>query len=66
MTEALLGFGAMLLLMALRLPLAIAMAVVGFVGMGLVRSWPAAMSSTSQVVFETGSMYLLSVVPPQV
>ena len=63
MTEALLGFGAMLLLMALRLPLAIAMAVVGFVGMGLVRSWPAAMSSTSQVVFETGSMYLLSVVP---
>jgi C4-dicarboxylate transporter, DctM subunit len=63
MTEALLGFGAMLLLMALRLPLAIAMAVVGFIGLGLVRSWPSAVASTSQVVFETGSMYLLSVVP---
>jgi C4-dicarboxylate transporter, DctM subunit len=63
MTEALLGFAVMLGLMALRLPLAIAMAVVGFVGLGLMRTWPAAIASTSQVVFETGSMYLLSVVP---
>jgi tripartite ATP-independent transporter DctM subunit len=57
------GFAVMLGLMALRLPLAIAMAVVGFAGLGLMRSWPAAVASTSQVVFETGSMYLLSVVP---
>jgi C4-dicarboxylate transporter, DctM subunit len=63
MSEALLGFAVMLGLMALRLPLALAMAVVGFVGLGLMRSWPAAVASTSQVVFETGSMYLLSVVP---
>jgi C4-dicarboxylate transporter, DctM subunit len=63
MSEALLGFAVMLGLMALRLPLAIAMAVVGFVGLGLMRSWPAAVASTSQVIFETGSMYLLSVVP---
>jgi tripartite ATP-independent transporter DctM subunit len=62
-TEALMGFAVMLGLMALRLPLAIAMAVVGFAGLGLMRSWPAAVASTSQVVFETGSMYLLSVVP---
>ncbi|MGL4573341.1 MAG: TRAP transporter large permease [Burkholderiaceae bacterium] len=63
MTEALIGFAVMLGLMALRVPLAIAMAVVGFVGMGIMRTWPAAIASTSQVVFETGSMYLLSVVP---
>jgi tripartite ATP-independent transporter DctM subunit len=63
MTEALIGFAVMLGLMALRVPLAIAMAAVGFVGMGLMRTWPAAVASTSQVVFETGSMYLLSVVP---
>jgi C4-dicarboxylate transporter, DctM subunit len=63
MSEALIGFAVMLGLMALRLPLAIAMAVVGFVGLGLMRSWPAAVASTSQVIFETGSMYLLSVVP---
>jgi C4-dicarboxylate transporter, DctM subunit len=63
MTEALIGFAVMLGLMAVRVPLAIAMAAVGFVGMGVMRSWPAAVASTSQVVFETGSMYLLSVVP---
>ncbi len=63
MSEALLGFAVMLGLMALRLPLALAMAVVGFAGLGLMRSWPVAVASTSQVVFETGSMYLLSVVP---
>jgi tripartite ATP-independent transporter DctM subunit len=62
-TEALIGFAVMLGLMALRVPLAIAMAVVGFIGMGIMRTWPAAIASTSQVVFETGSMYLLSVVP---
>jgi C4-dicarboxylate transporter, DctM subunit len=63
MTEELIGFAVMLGLMAVRVPLAIAMAAVGFVGMGVMRSWPAAVASTSQVVFETGSMYLLSVVP---
>lgn len=63
MTEALLGLAAMLVLMAVRVPIALAMAIVGFVGLGLMRSWPAAVASTAQVVFETGSMYTLSVVP---
>ena len=63
MIEALLGFAAMLALMTARVPIALAMAVVGFVGLGIMRSWPAAVASTSQVVFETGSMYTLSVVP---
>jgi tripartite ATP-independent transporter DctM subunit len=63
MIEASLGFAAMLGLMAVRVPIALAMAIVGFVGLGVMRSWPAAVASTSQVLFETGSMYTLSVVP---
>ena len=41
MTDALLGFGAVLLLALLRVPLAFAMGLVGFVGLGLLRGWPA-------------------------
>jgi C4-dicarboxylate transporter DctM subunit len=63
MTEALLGFGAIFVLAFLRVPLAFAMGIVGVVGMGLTRSWPAAFYSTSQVVYETGFAYTLSVIP---
>ncbi len=63
MTEALLGFGAIFLLAFMRVPLAFAMGIVGVVGMGLTRSWPAAIYSTSQVVYETGFAYTLSVIP---
>ena len=63
MTEALLGFGAIFVLAILRVPLAFAMGIVGVVGMGLTRSWPAAFYSTSQVVYETGFAYTLSVIP---
>ena len=63
MTEALLGFGAIFVLAFMRVPLAFAMAIVGVVGMGLTRSWPAAFYSTSQVVYETGFAYTLSVIP---
>jgi C4-dicarboxylate transporter DctM subunit len=62
MTEGLLGFAAMFLLMALRVPIAVAMGIVGFVGLGLMRSWPAAMSSTAGEFTGIGS-YTLSVVP---
>ncbi len=63
MTEALLGFGAIFILAVLRVPLAFAMGLVGFAGMGLVRGWIPAMASTAQVVHETGFAYTLSVVP---
>jgi C4-dicarboxylate transporter DctM subunit len=62
MTEGLLGFAAMFVLMALRMPIAVAMGLVGFVGLGLMRSWPAAMSSTAGEFTGIGS-YTLSVVP---
>ena len=44
MTEVLIGFVAMFALMALRVPIALAMGAVGFVGIGLMRSWPAAVA----------------------
>lgn len=62
MTEGLLGFFAMFVLMALRVPIAIAMGLVGLVGLGLLRSWPAAMSSAAGEFVDIGS-YTLSVVP---
>jgi tripartite ATP-independent transporter DctM subunit len=61
--EALLGFAAMLALTLLRVPIAFSMGIVGFVGLGLLRSWNAAIASATAVVYETGFSYALSVVP---
>jgi tripartite ATP-independent transporter DctM subunit len=60
--EAALGFVAMFALMGLRVPIAFAMAIVGLVGIGLMRSWPAAMSSTTTEILDIAK-YTLSVVP---
>jgi tripartite ATP-independent transporter DctM subunit len=62
-TAALIGFGAIFLLALLRVPLAFAMGLVGFAGIGLTRGWVPAMASASQVVYETGFAYTLSVIP---
>jgi C4-dicarboxylate transporter, DctM subunit len=63
MTEAILGFLAVFAMAFLRVPLAVSMTIAGFVGLGLMRGWPPAMASTSQVIFETGFHYVLSVIP---
>ena len=63
MQETLLGFGAIFLLAMLRIPLAYAMGIVGFGGIGLLMSWPAANASAAQVVYETGFAYVLSTIP---
>jgi C4-dicarboxylate transporter, DctM subunit len=63
MTEALLGFAAIFVLALMRIPLAVAMGAVGFVGLGLMRGWPASSASAAQVIFESGFAYTLSVVP---
>ena len=63
MTEALIGFIAIFALTLLRVPLAFGMGLVGIVGIGLTRSWGAALASTAQVVHETGFAYTLSVIP---
>ena len=62
MIEGLLGFAAMFALMALRVPIAVAMGIVGFVGFAFMRSWPAAMSSAAGEFTDVGA-YTLSVVP---
>jgi tripartite ATP-independent transporter DctM subunit len=63
MTAALIGFAAIFLLALLRVPLALAMALVGVAGVTATRGWHAALISTAQVVHETGFAYTLSVVP---
>jgi hypothetical protein len=63
MTEALLGFAAVFVLALLRIPLAFAMGLVGFVGLGLLRGWAPTMANAAQVVYDTGFAYTLSVVP---
>jgi hypothetical protein len=51
LTEALLGFAAVFALALLRVPLAFAMGLVGFVGLGLLRGWPPTMANAAQVVY---------------
>jgi C4-dicarboxylate transporter DctM subunit len=63
MTEALLGFGAVFALALLRVPLAFAMGLVGFTGLGLMRGWPATAANAAQVIYESGFAYTLSVIP---
>jgi len=63
MQEFLVGFSAMLALMLLRVPIAFAMGIVGFIGLGLVRTWDAAIGSATAVIYETGFSYQLSVLP---
>ena len=63
MTEALLGLGAMVVLSFLRLPIAISMGLVGFIGLWWMRGPGPAMASATTVVYETGFEYTLSVVP---
>src|ERR1044072_3581388 len=65
MTEALIGLAAMMLLAFLRIPIALAMAVVGVVGYAYRRdwSWGGALAMAQTKVYETGRNYTLSVVP---
>ena len=63
MTEALLGLAAMLALSWLRIPIAISMGLVGFLGLWWMRGLGPSMASATTVVYETGFEYTLSVVP---
>jgi len=63
MTEALVGLGAMLLISFLRVPIAISMGLVGFLGLWWMRGLSPSMASATTVVYESGFQYTLSVVP---
>jgi tripartite ATP-independent transporter DctM subunit len=63
MTEASLGLLAMLILAFARVPLAIAMGLVGFAGLWWMRGLNPALASVTSTVYEAGFEYTLSVVP---
>ena len=65
MTETLFGLLAMMVLAFLRLPIALAMGLVGVVGYAYMRdwSWTAALAAVQTKVYETGRNYTLSVIP---
>lgn len=57
------ALGGMLGLMLLGLPIAFAMLLVGFVGIGLLVGWAPAVALVSQTVLDTGRSYDLTVIP---
>ena len=65
MTEALVGLMAMMVLAFMRIPIALAMGIVGVVGYAYMRdwSWGGALAMAQTKVYETGRNYTLSVVP---
>lgn len=64
MNESLIAFAAMLtLVIVVRMPIAFAMGLVGFVGFGLMTSFDGSLAMASIITYETGMNYGLSVVP---
>ncbi|MEM7439271.1 MAG: TRAP transporter large permease [Pseudomonadota bacterium] len=63
MTESLIGFAAVLMLVLLRMPIAFAMALVGFVGLMYERNFKAAISNVARLIIDASQDYGLSVVP---
>lgn len=64
MNESLIAFAAMLtLVIVVRMPIAFAMGLVGFVGFGLMTSFDGSLAMASIITYDTGMNYGLSVVP---
>jgi C4-dicarboxylate transporter DctM subunit len=65
MTEALIGLAAMMLLALMRIPVALAMGIVGVVGYAYMRdwNWMPAIAIVQTKVYEIGRNYTLAVVP---
>ena len=63
MLVSLIGFAAVLFLVFIRLPIAIAMGLVGFVGYMEIRGFRASISLVGRLVIDTAQDYGLSVVP---
>ena len=63
MIESLIGLGAVLVLVFLRMPIFLAMGLVGFIGFAEIRGFRPAMSMVGRLVIDTAQNYGLSVVP---
>jgi C4-dicarboxylate transporter, DctM subunit len=63
MIEASIAFVCMLSLAFCRVPIALAMGLVGFAGLWYCRSLPIAMATVGNVAYESGFQYTLSVIP---
>jgi tripartite ATP-independent transporter DctM subunit len=63
MIDSLIAFACMLGLIALRIPIAFAMGLVGFIGYGMMIGWDPSLAMITTVTYETGLSYGLSVVP---
>jgi tripartite ATP-independent transporter DctM subunit len=61
--EALIGFAALFALVLLRVPIAVAMIIVGTAGFAALRNWNAALNLLGNAAFETGLSFTLSVIP---
>ena len=62
-TFGVIGIAAVLLLMALRMQIGFAMAVIGFLGFAVLNSFPSAFSVLGHEPFKTAGSYGLSVIP---
>lgn len=62
-TIAILGIVVLILVFMLRMPVAYAMGIVGFIGFGVVASWDSALSIIAKDIWATFSSYSLSVAP---
>jgi C4-dicarboxylate transporter DctM subunit len=63
MLVSLIGFAALLILAFMRMPLGLALGIVGVVGFGELASYRAAVSSAARLVIDSGQSYGLSVLP---
>ncbi len=63
MTESLIGFAVLLVLAFLRMPLGIALGLVGVIGFGEISGYRAAISMAGRLVIDAGQSYQLSVLP---
>lgn len=63
MTEAMIGFAAVFVLVLLRIPIAFAMGLVGMIGFAYETNFRASISMVSRLIIDTSQDYGLSVVP---
>ncbi|MBO6755898.1 MAG: TRAP transporter large permease [Roseibium sp.] len=63
MIEAAIGFAALFALVLIRVPVALAMILVGTAGFAALRNWNAALNLLGSTAFDTGLSFTLSVIP---